>query len=242
MRTRFSRSTPPTPNAGGYSDSLGNPLCGGVACDASNADLGLAEYSTAATYQNTYYVTGKIDENINEANRLTGAFHYERDRYPQDGNVSPYKAFNSPYIGDSRNFNLNYTHTFSTTIVNEARAGLNRELSGYPVPLTFPVMVEDLTGSSLPSTNANLPQTFTENTIFFNDLLTITRGRSTYKMGGDYRRIRNGSVFAPEEGGYYEFNSLGTPAGAENWCDPNDDGSGCTFSQDAPYYGAVAES
>ncbi len=226
---------PPAPNAGGYSDSLGNPTCGGAACDATNADLGLVQYSTAATFQNTYYVTGKIDENINDKNRLTGAFHYERDRYPQDGNVSPYKAFNSPYVGDDRNFNLNYTHIFSSAIVNEARAGLNRGLAGYPTNLTFPVMVEDLTATSLPSTNANLPQTFTENTIFVNDLLTITRGRSTYKMGGDYRRIRNGSVFAPEEGGYYEFNSLGTPAGAANFCDPNSDGAGCTYSQDAPY-------
>jgi len=232
---------PPTSNAGGYSDSLGNPTCGTppVACDASNADLAKVEYPTVATYQNTYYVTGKIDENINEANRVTGAFHYERDRYPQDGNVSPYKAFNSPYIGDSRNFNLNYTHTFSPTIVNEARAGLNRNLAGYPVNLVFPVMVEDLTGTSLPSTNANLPQTFTENTIFVNDLLTITRGRSTYKMGGDYRRIRNGSVFAPEEGAYIEFNSLGTPAGAPNYCNEIEpagvEGPGCSFSQDAPY-------
>ena len=226
---------PPAPNAGGFSDSLGSTTCGGVACDASNADLGLVEYPTAAALQNTYFVSGKIDENINAANRLTGAFHYERDRYPNDGNVSPYKPFNSPYVGDFRNFNLNYTHTFSSSIVNEARAGLNRGLAGYPTSITFPVMVEDLTSSSLPSTNANLPQTFTENTIFVNDLLTITRGRSTYKMGGDFRRIRNGSVFAPEEGGYYEFNSLGTPAGAENYCDPNGDGSGCTFSQDAPY-------
>jgi hypothetical protein len=229
---------PPAPNSGGFSDSLGNTTCGtpAVACNASNADLGNVQYPTAASYQNTYYVTGKIDENINEANRLTGAFHYERDRLPQYGNVSPYKPFNSPYIGDFRNFNLNYTHTFSSTIVNEARGGLNRGVAGYPTSITFPVMYDDLTGSSLPSTNANLPQTFTENTIFGNDLLTITRGRSTYKIGGDYRRIRNGSVFAPEQGGVYEFNSLGTPAGVAKFCDPDSDGAGCTFSQDAPYF------
>jgi hypothetical protein len=232
----LAKYAPPAPNAGGYADSLGNSTCGGVPCDATNADEGLVEYPTSAAFQNTYYITGKIDENINEANRLTGAFHYERDRYPQDGNVSPYKPFNSPYIGDDRNFNLNYTHTFSSTIVNEARAGLNRAINGYPWNLTFPVLSEDLTGAALPSTNTNLPQTFTENTISANDLLTITRGKSTYKIGGDYRRIRNGSVFAAYEYGYYDFDSLGTPPGAPTFCDPTDDSaSGCTFSQDAPY-------
>ena len=181
-------------------------------------------------------LTGKIDESINESNRLTGAFHYERDRFPQYGNVSPYKPFNSPYIGDSRNFNLNYTHTFSLTIVNETRAGLNRNLAGYPFPFTFPVLVEDKTGSALPGTNPNLPQTFTENTIFVDDLRQLPGAGRPTRWAENYRRIRNGSVFAPEEGGWYEFNSLGTPAGAPTFCDPNDQtGSGCTFSQDAPY-------
>jgi hypothetical protein len=236
----FSKYAPPAPNAGGYANSLGGSTCGNppVACDASNADEGLVEYPTAAAFQNTYYITGKIDENINDANRLTGAFHYERDRFPQDGNVSPYKPFNTPYVGDDRNFNLNYTRTFSPTIVNEARAGLNRGLAGFPWPasVAFPGMSEDLTGVALPSQNSDLPQTFTENTIFVNDLLTITRGKSTYKMGGDYRRIRNGSVFAAYEYGYFEFDSLGTPAGAPANCAPNDPtAAGCSFSQDAPY-------
>jgi hypothetical protein len=236
----LTKYVPPAPNAGGYANSLGGRTCGSppVPCDASNADEGLVQYPTVATKQNTYYVTGKIDENINPANRLTGAFHYERDRFPYEGNVSPYPAFDTPYVGDDRNFSLNYTHTFSPTIVNEARAGLNRALSNYPWPTstTFPGMSEDLTGAALPSENDNLPQDFTENTIFASDLLTITRGKSTYKIGGDYRRIRNGSTFGAYEYGYYEFDSLGTPAGAPPDCASNDPtAAGCSFAQDAPY-------
>src|SRR5579863_2566633 len=92
----LSKYPPPAPNAGGFSDSFGtkdssgNDICGGVPCTAQNADVGLLNFPSDSGKDNTYYWTAKIDYNFNDANRLSGAFHYDRDRLPFNGNLSPY--------------------------------------------------------------------------------------------------------------------------------------------------------
>jgi hypothetical protein len=86
------------------------------------------------------------------------------------------------------NLVLQLMHVFSPTVINEAKVGMNRSAFHHPVIGTAPVTVssvpgfDDLSGNSL---DLEVGTTFS-----YIDNLTVIRGRHTFKMGLDVRRIR----------------------------------------------------
>ena len=86
------------------------------------------------------------------------------------------------------NLVLQLMHVFSPTVINEAKVGMNRSAFHHPVIGTAPVTVssvpgfDDLSGNSL---DLEVGTTFS-----YIDTLTVIRGRHTFKMGLDIRRIR----------------------------------------------------
>ncbi|HZS51133.1 MAG TPA: TonB-dependent receptor [Bryobacterales bacterium] len=85
------------------------------------------------------------------------------------------------------NLALQLMHIFSPTIINETKAGMNRSAYVHTVVGIFPQDIsapgfDDLPNSSL---DEEIGTTFT-----YADNLTIIRGRHTFKMGADIRRVR----------------------------------------------------
>jgi hypothetical protein len=100
--------------------------------------------------------------------------------------------------GRGQNVGLTWNHTFSPTLLNTFKASyLRHTLNFPPAPGTFGTpgyytvdgMSVDL-GSS-----TGLPQFFTENQFQYLDTISIVHGKHSFKAGGEYRRIRNGSSF-----------------------------------------------
>ena len=88
-----------------------------------------------------------------------------------------------------QNYAISLTHTFSPTVVNEVKFGLNRAPFHNPqvgaFSQNYSVSTDNFEGLNNNSTDHEVGTTFG-----YIDNLTIEHGRHTFKMGGEYRRIR----------------------------------------------------
>src|SRR5437764_2989200 len=88
-------------------------------------------------------------------------------------------------------------HIFSAHVLNEAKFGMNRSAFHHPVIGTAPVTVSSVPGfDDLSSDQIDLEL---GTTLSWSDNLSIVRGRHTFKMGADIRRVllNNTSVGVP---------------------------------------------
>jgi hypothetical protein len=164
---------------------------------------------------NTWSMDAKIDQTINEKNRIYGRYSL----YHSDG-VDPQWTSN-PVIGTSnfaantqthgQSFVLSYIRTLSPSMVNEARVGFNRILGANDPSGGLPLGQSDeadfgLTGVpvtpytyGIPSISVGLLQTLGDSTYrpqhyasqvyqVFDDL-TWLRGRHSFKFGYQYHRL-----------------------------------------------------
>ncbi len=85
------------------------------------------------------------------------------------------------------NYVIALQHAFSSTVFNEAKFGLNRSPYHNPQICAFPFAVnsDNFEGLNNCNTDNEVGTTFAGI-----DNLTITRGRHTFKTGGEFRRIR----------------------------------------------------
>jgi hypothetical protein len=108
--------------------------------------------------------------------------------------------------GRAQNAGVTWSHTFSPTILNQARMAYTRHTANFPgdpsvagVPSTLTFYDE----SNVAIGNANnLPQFFTENEFVYKDDLSVTKGKHNFKVGAEFRRTRNGSSFDSVKYGY----------------------------------------
>jgi hypothetical protein len=116
---------------------------------------------------------------------------------------------------------LDWTHTFSGQFVNQARYSFSRAGFGFEGG-TFPNCTrasinECPTNISFPTSlvsfgmQNNLPQGRTINNTQVQDNASITRGRHTFKVGGEFYKQRSPNVFLPNTNGSY--NISGSNAG-----------------------------
>ena len=151
----------------------------------------------------------RFDYNISSRDVVT--FHYALDNYPQTTTGEGGDFYNPgfPYIseGRSQNAGLTWTHTLSPSVVNEAKMSYLRSMANFPcsdcsIPSIGPI--DNLSWLGFGS-SSSVPQFFTENTFQWVDNLSMSRGRHTIKVGGEYRRTRNGSAFEANANGLYEL-------------------------------------
>jgi hypothetical protein len=150
----------------------------------------------------------KFDQKLGDKDQLNMAYLYDNA-----DTVEPYAgagiAFGPTLYnhGRAQNAGLTWSHTFSPSILNQARVSYVRHTANFPgdpkvagMPSVFTFFDEPLVAFGNPS---NLPQFFTENEFIYKDDLSITKGKHNFKGGGEYRRTRNGSSFD-----YVEFGSV----------------------------------
>lgn len=188
----------------GASDNLStSPIFGGVAYPVPM--FGQATFPARNTLNENRWNL-KYDYNISTRDTLTA--HYVFDDFDtffggQGGDfLNPGFSLVTP--ARSQNTGIGYTHIFTPTILNEAKFAYLRNNAGFPAqdPQIPSIGAIDALSFGFGTTSA-LPQNFTENTFQAQDNLSISKGRHTFKVGGEYRRTRNGSFFMADFDGLY---------------------------------------
>jgi hypothetical protein len=150
-----------------------------------------------------------LSHNFSANDRLHGYYVFQRDLRQEpilQGN-------NLPGFGDTRQshrqvFTLNEIHTFSPTVVNEARLGFNRIHitfvnnlalnpsdfgigNGVTTPIGLPqILISSINLNFGGSTNG-FPQGRGDTTGVFSDTVSWLKGRHSLKFGGEVRRFYN---------------------------------------------------
>ena len=132
-------------------------------------------------------------------NRLFGRFYYLQQKNP---NVNPTSAagprgFVAPSTNSFPGAAFGFVHTFSPTVVNEFDAGFVRnQLSDIPNAAQFGVPEIDFdTGEPSFGAYNGYPQFFNENVFNFKDMVQISKGRHSVKVGGEFMRNYENSEF-----------------------------------------------
>jgi Carboxypeptidase regulatory-like domain len=118
--------------------------------------------------------------------------------------------------GRAQNAGVTWSHTFSPTILNQARMSYTRNTSNFPdAPNTLGMSAINTGFDEISCCDGvgfgmspNLPQLFTENLFTYKDDLSVTHGKHNFKGGAEYRRTRNGSSFDAIKYGYSAVNSV----------------------------------
>jgi carboxypeptidase family protein/TonB-dependent receptor-like protein len=181
--------------------------------------------------------TAKIDHKISNNDQLSGSFLYDNgDAFLQWGGASSIFGPDLPNHARAMNAGITWSHTFSPTVLNQARVAYTRHTANFPGAAAqnaagIPAIVTAFDAFQGSFGNAsNLPQFFTENRFEYRDDLSITRGKHNFKTGALYSRTRNGSSFDAD------FNGLFLPYGVEDFLTDNQFGD----AADNLFYGGPA--
>jgi carboxypeptidase family protein/TonB-dependent receptor-like protein len=156
-----------------------------------------------AQFFNGNQFSGKIDYQ-GEKDKVFGRYFFDRFKDPlyspgvNGGNAAAdvtVRGFHSPINYDYPQLALNWTHSFGATVLNEMRAGWNRNVtdvgsnsSGVPNIYFDPGEVEF-------GNYAGYPQIFHEEVFQYADIVSISRGKHNIKIGGSVQRNYENSEF-----------------------------------------------
>ena len=170
----------------------------------------------------------KMDARLSEKDIFSG--RYSLGRFTELGTQGPLPTeLTGKRLGRPQNVALNWTHTFSPTIINEARVGFNRALfivdaldwagigdanatlgipGGQVIPGLSAIRITGLSDIGvLAVTERNVTNTF-----HYGDNLTMIKGRHTLKMGGQLQRYQQKRFYPGNNGllGFFNYASTFT--------------------------------
>jgi hypothetical protein len=171
----------------------------GVACSGAtpiNSPIGLVPCNLPVTGEGTwnetsprngFQWTGRVDHMLRGGqDRIYGSFNRTTTDKVGFGTPEVYPGFTASSPTSSMHFNTNWTRILSPTVVNEASFGWVRpwgELLN-PHPEIPGVTVTGIAGYQV----GWGPNEFVQNSFEWRDVLTMTRGSHTMKVGGAYTR------------------------------------------------------
>jgi len=153
--------------------------------------------------------SGRIDYNWNAGNRMFLQFNWLKST-DQFGpcNAACTRGFGNP----SRNIYpagmFSFVHTFSPTILNEFRAGYTQNNTAVDVGVPGVPDVEFGDGSAGFGSYNGYPQFFKEHIYTYSDMVSVSHGNHNMKVGADFRRNIENSVFSVARPSYYMFDPL----------------------------------
>ena len=184
--------------------------------------------------------TGKFDHKLSNNDQLNVAYLY--DNADETTALNGGSSFFGPDLtshGRAQNAGVTWSHTFSPTVLNQARVSYVRHTGDFPAdPKAFAAGIPALFTAFDPGGNSlgnasNLPQFFTENEFVYKDDLSVTKGKHNFKGGGQYSRTRNQSDFQADKFGVFSAYTIQDLATDFKYSDNAD------FAfYGAPYYGS----
>jgi len=203
-------------------DSTGTAFADGRSCSAAVANLkcdtatfNVPSDAGGGNPQNTWMEVARVDWNIS-ANTTFYARYASYKELDFDGviNSSPYAGYNTGQSNYDQNYDFSFSHFFTQSLANTAKATFNR-LNGPVQPLGIaPVSPTLYTAGTTPSvagqqlvfpgynetTPGNaIPFGGPQNLYQFHDDLSWTKGRHQLKFGGQFVQLRDNRVFGAYE-------------------------------------------
>lgn len=191
-----------------YGIAPGSALSTAMLNASSMPVVGFASGTASLRSLNQFYtgnqVSGKIDIQ-GDKNKIFGRFFFDRYSDPtftpatNGGSPTAFvgsRGFTSPFTHDFPNFAFGWSHTFGPSVLNEWRMGWSRNVGDFSAGdfAGVPQIGLDTGEVSFGSYNG-YPQLFHENVFHFADMVTWTRGRHTWKFGGELQRNYENSEF-----------------------------------------------
>jgi hypothetical protein len=138
--------------------------------------------------------------------RLYGNF-YRTNSYAVTGGIRP--AFNRPTPNTTHFGNINYTRTFSSSKLNELRAGVMR-LVGLPdVPLHLEIPGITFNSGGVSSFGqSGYPNGWWQTNYHFKDIFTVIKSTHQLKMGGELRQMYGSATNTNNYIPAYQFANL----------------------------------
>ena len=155
--------------------------------------------------------SAKIDYDPSTANRFALSYNWYRST-DSSGPLKPQGArgFLNPERQLSPTGSFSWVHTFSPSVLNELRAGYTQNNTDINAPVTLSgipqIGFDD--GSLGFGSYAGYPQFFKENIYQYSDMISISRGNHSIKIGGDIRRNIENSIFNVARPSYYFFDMM----------------------------------
>ena len=190
-------------------------------------------------YEHKNSFDARMDANMNEKNQLFFRFSYvdDPDFIPGlFGGIADGGAFQQgPQTALAQQSALGYTHTFSPTLINEVRAGLNylhttraspvANQLGLPAEYGVADIPQSTENGGLPAfgigalstlgSNSFLPSDEVSSTFQLTDDVTKIYGKHTFKMGLEWQHVKFSTLQPPWSHGQFAFGGYSdSPGGA----------------------------
>jgi hypothetical protein len=242
-----------------YSPLTSNTPCPAEAANQPDAigHIGCIDvFDPILTAQNTY--VGRIDHNFSSKDRVSftaNIMRYNQTDQFGGGYATSSAAIPGVTVNHFHNLSLVETHVFNPKVLNELTIAHNRHyntfLEGNGTSNGAEIIIDgdnyDSLGFGFGPFEGGLVQGFVQDRWQFQDNLTWTKGRHTFKFGGGFQYgilYRNWDLGAP---GYYEFdNTVGpTPASVgsltpQGFITNIQDITQSNFQHDFPYYSELS--
>lgn len=171
------------------------------------------------TLFNDYEATGRVDWQASDKDRVFGRYLFQQT-INTNATAGATADFAAGYAVDvparSQQIALDWTHTFTSNFINQGRFSYSRANVGFENgtvpgcnranPTACPTRINFTAATLLGFGMAtNLPQGRLINVTQWQDNLIWTKGRHTFKFGGEYDRQRSPNAFLPTINGAYTF-------------------------------------
>jgi hypothetical protein len=149
--------------------------------------------------------SGRIDWNAGSKDRVFAQMNWSRQNTLTDAANS--RGFTNPTRFIFPNGTINWVHTFSPTVLNEARAGYSGSYSRYvpSIPGVPSIYFGDGTSTMGFGSYNGYPQFFKEHIYNYADMVSISHGSHSIKIGGEVRRNIENSEFNVARPSYYFY-------------------------------------
>ena len=195
---------PGDPNAGQFICEVNGPPVPGMPCDLN---IRQTVNNAVAGKDNGLQWNTRIDLNYTK-DRFYGSFYRKT---PDVDSIATRPAFttHNDFAGTTNYANLNWTHTFSPTMINEAAMGVTR-ISGFGSCQNCQVPSMFNTGLATFGTGSGFaPAKFIQNDFEWRDVLSFNHGRHAWKAGADIFRDQENDLFSgpTQRPGYVFFDT-----------------------------------
>jgi hypothetical protein len=174
----------------------------------------------------------RIDHNLTDRVRFMGRYSLsDTDGVPSPTFLTEGNPTNYPSEGRQQNGAFSYLHTFTPSVINEVRAGVNRVYSqdtsptlgqDFPSKLGIPGVPQDnfprinITGFSSIGNDRSRPALTRVTSFQLLDNLTLISGRHYLKFGFDFRRSYSNNYNPTNASGEFSFGPLQTGVSTNN--------------------------
>jgi hypothetical protein len=171
---------------------------------------------------------GRIDYNWNQSNRMFIEMNWDHNTDQFGGNncnANCTRGFSNPNNDYFPHASFSFVHTFSPNVLNEFKLGYTQNNTQITASLPGVPQVGFSDGTTGFGSYNGYPQYFKDHEYSYGDMVSISHGNHSIKIGGDLRRNLENSLFSVARGSYNFadplFFAADTPNGQAAGVDPD---------------------